>query len=111
MRTRSGGTYGGCSARVLATDRRADQLRSRSVPRIAVDLSIMATVAAAIAVAVWIVGAALPAPSAPMGPLTRPVTSSGDGLHGCLDAPVRSPSGIAGQGTICTHGPDVRATL
>jgi hypothetical protein len=29
----------------------------------------------------------------------------------CLEAPVTSPTGIAGQGTVCTQGQDVRATL
>jgi hypothetical protein len=83
------------------------------VRQIAVELPMMATVAAIIAVLVLVAGRSIEPPSQPFVLPSRTVQSPGDAVEACIEAPVSARSGAdaVGRATLCHRGTRLRVSL
>jgi hypothetical protein len=83
------------------------------VHRIAVELPVMATVAAIMASMVLIVGRSIEPPAHPVVLASHVVDSPTGDVGACLEAPVTAlwATGAVGKGTLCYDGRDLRVAL
>ena len=81
--------------------------------QIAVELPMMAVVAAIIAILVLVAGGSIESPEQPHALVNRAMHSADAEGERCLNAPVSAPSGPAteGRATLCHHGATIRLSL